>query len=332
MATTFSTHLYAHMHIHIHTYTQSKKQGANYPRVLLKMLKPDKKDKKERTPEHSTSKAKGKDTSFPTESPTRKTNESLMRKEQPILKENASSKSCPSSGPEVHVCPPMFINMRECPHPHNIIPSELNINVEEPSDRSTNSYKHFNLGQDSVHKHRYSSHSLLFQRPINSDGYINVDSELAIQLPTRCREAPLKAEQMSLPIDQSDYDYPDLCQHGFLAHTLPMRRKTTNSLSQPGTISKQWGSDGYPHIQQPSIPTWSKSDGNERRDCLGLDNVPTSSAFIIDDSYINWETIRDQYQQLHQQKVLSPRRDQVGPHPGCAVALPPRNIPCKPQH
>ena len=373
----------------------SKKKGTNYPRVLLKKLK----DKKEKTPEPSTSKTKGKDTSSsPTQSPTRKTNESPTRKEQPLLRsnsENVSNKPRPSSGPVIRVRPPMFINMRERPLPQ--IPGEIESNFEEPPDHTAEDYEQFELGQLGMHfyanysndpSHNYEemehqppaplpgrtaasvqrAHSFnpgdrfrqfdpsrsnpgrpSFDRsnfdpipipqpsprstdsPDYVDGYVN--TELPMQLPTRGRQLPavpsgMRAQQKPSDIDHSDYDYPDLRQHGFLAHTLPSRRKNPSPLAQPGITSRQWGNDGYPSVQQWPNQAPSEPEGDEMRDRLDSDYVPMASAFTMDDSYINWETIKDirtqggVADQGQQQRVVPPRgAGQVGahPHPGYAM-------------
>ena len=373
----------------------ASKKKTNYPRVLLKRLK----DKKEKTPEPSTSKTKGKDTSLsPAQSPTRKTNESPTGKGQPILRSNSehsSNKSRPSSGPVIHVRPPMFINMRERPLPQ--IPGEIDSNFEEPPDHTAEDYEQFELGQadmqyyanysndpshnyepmghqppvalpgriaTGVHRahsfnpgdkirqldpNRSSSSRPSFERsnfdplpipPISSrstesgvsdyvDGYVN--TELPMQLPTRERQLPvvpsgMRGQQNASDIDHTDYDYPDLRQHGFMAHTLPTRRKNQSPLVQSGTTSGQWGSDGYPSIQQWANQAASEPEGDER---LDSDYVPMSSAFgTMDDSYINWETIKDIRTpggvagQGQQQIVVPPRgAGQVGfhPHPGYAV-------------
>ena len=367
----------------------------NYPRVLLKKLKPEKKDLREKTPEHSTSKTKGKgkDTSSPTVSPTRKTNKSPTSKEHTILRsksEKDSHKLRPSSGPAVHVRPPRFIEMSKRPLPQ--IPGGEIGNPEEPPDHTAEDYEHFELGQGipfyannplhnyegmeykpliplpgrtvaaSVHRahsfnpgDRHRLHDPMAnlpnpgrqsfgrsnfdplptpqpsQRSTDSDyvdGYVN--TELPMQLPTRNRQLPevpsgIRAQQKPSDIEHSDYDYPDLRQHGFMVHTLPTRRKTASPLAQPGFTSRQWGNDGYPQIQQWSNQAPSKPEGDEMRDRLDSDYVPMSSVFAMDDSYINWETIKDirthaglseQDRQLLQQRIVPPRAGgPVGAHP-----------------
>ena len=371
----------------------SKKKGTNYPRVLLKKLKPEKKDVKGETPKPSTSNTKGKDTSPPTESPSRNINRSPIRMEQPILRsrsENGPSRLRPSSGPAIHVRPPMFVNMRERPLPQ--IPGGEIGSAEEP-DHTAEDYEQFDLGQgmplyanDPSHNYEEMEHKSPVplpgrtiaasvqrahsfnpgdryrlpdpmarlpnpgrprlgrsnfdplptpppsQRSTDSDyvdGYVN--TELPMQLPTRGGQLPevpsgMRAQQKPSDIDHSDYDYPDLRQHGFLAHTLPSRRKTTSPLAQPGITSRQWGSDGYPQVQRWPNQAPSEPEEDEMRDRLDSDYVPMSSAaFTMDDSYINWETIKDictdagisdQGQQLLQQRVVPPRvGGPAGAHP-----------------
>ncbi len=352
----------------------SKKKGTNYPRVLLKKLK----DKKEKTPEPSSNKVKGKDTSSsPTQSPTRITDEIPTRKEQPILRSNSENRPRPTSGPVVHVRPPMFMNMRERPLPQ--IPGEIDSNFEEPPDHTAEDYEQFELGQvgmqyyanmsnDPAHNYERMGHQppvplpgrtaigvqrahsfnpgdkLRMLDPIRSnhgrsnfdplpippssprsteksgvpdyvDGYVN--TELPMQLPTKGRELPVapSVQQQPSSIEHPDYDYPDLRQHGFLAHTLPSRRKNPSPLAQPGITSRQWGNDGYPSVQQLPIQAPSEPEGDS-------DYVPMSSAFTMDDSYINWETVKDIRTQGgvanlgQQQRVVPPRGgDQVGVHP-----------------
>ena len=372
----------------------SKKKGTNYPRVLLKKLK----DKKEKTPEPSTSNTKGKDTSSPTQSPT-KTNESPTRKEQPLLRSNSENKPRPSSGPVIHVRPPMFINMRERPLPQ--IPGEIESNFEEPPDHTAEDYEQFELGQlgmqfyvnysnNPSHNYEEMEHQPLVPLPGRTaasvqrahsfnpgdrirqldpscsnpgrsrfdrsnfdpiptpqpsprstdsgvpdyvDGYVN--TELPMQLPTRGRQLPevpsgMRAQQKQKPsdIDHSDYDYPDLRQHGFLAHTLPARRKNPSPLAQPGITSRQWGNDGYPSVQQWSNQVPSEPEGDETRDRLDSDYVPMSSAFTMDDSYINWETVKDirnhggVADRGQQQRVVPPRgAGQAGAHPHLGYAM-----------
>lgn len=371
----------------------NKKKGTNYPRVLLKKLK----DKKEKTPEPSASKTKGKDTSSsPTQSPTRKSNESPTRKQQPILRSHSeipSNRSRPSSGPVIHVRPPMFVNMKERPLPQ--IPGEID-SIEEPPDHTAEDYEQFELGQlgtqfyanygnEPSHNYEEMGHqppitlpgrtAASVQRahsfnpgdklrildpnrsnlsrpsfvrsnfdplpipppspgsaggggPDYVEGYVNAE-ELPIpgrQLP----EAPsgMRAKQKPSDVDHSDYDYPDLRQHGYLVHTLPSRRKHPSPLAQPGITSGQWGSDGYPSIQQWPKQAPCEPEGNELRDRLDSDYVPMSSAFSMDDSYINWETIKDISThggvagQGQQQVVVPPRgagQVRAHPHPGYAM-------------
>ena len=357
----------------------SKKKVSNYPRVLLKKF-----SKKEKTPEPSVNKTKGKDRLSPTVSPTKMTEGSPTKKEQSILvrakTESGSSKSRPTSGPvaRVHppiVRPPMFINMRERPLPQ--IPNEFGGDYEEPPDHTAEDYEQFELGRGiplyansdidqplpgrsavSVQRahsfnpgdrHRFHDPSRsnspghlsfdrsnfdplpippLSQRPTSNrpsspdyvDGYVNT---LPVnQLPTRGGPlqdvlSGMREQQHALEGEHSDYDYPDLHQRGFLAHTLPSRRKPASPFVRPGIASKQWGNDGYPSLQQWSNPPQSIDlEGAEMRDRLDSDYVPMSSVFTMDDSYINWETVKDinsqtgitnQSQQLQQQRVAPPR-------------------------
>ena len=368
----------------------SKKKGTNYPRVLLKKVK----DKKEKTPEPSSTKMKGKDTSSsPTQSTTRKTGENPTRKEQPILRSNSENRPRPSSGPVVHVRPPMFINMRERPLPQ--IPGEIDNSFEEPPDHTIDDYEKFELGQYYVNLSNNPSHNyeaLEHQPPVTLpgrtvlgvqrahsfnpgdklrqldpicsspsrpsfdrsnfdplpipppsprsteggvpdyvDGYVN--TTLSMQLPARGKELPSGTRTQPSDVDHPDYDYPDLRQQGFMhmAHTLPSRRKnpTVSPLAQPGISSRQWGSDGYPSIQRWPMPVQAPSepDGEDR---LDSDYVPMASVVTMDDSYINWETIKDTHtrggvaDQGQQQRVVPPRGvDPVGahphPHPGYAM-------------
>ena len=375
----------------------SKKKGTNYPRIFIK--KKTDKDKKERTPEPSSTKMKGKDTSSsPTESPMRKTGESPTRNEKPILRSNSENKPRPSSGPVVHVRPPMFINMRERPLPQ--IPGETDSSFEEPPDHTAEDYEQFELGQAgmqyyanlgnnpshnyeplenqpllpgrtglSVHRaHSFNPGDKLRQLDPNRsspsrpsfvrsnfdplpipppspksteggvpdyvDGYVN--TTLSMQLPGRGKqlsETPSGTSTQPSNVEHPDYDYPDLRRQGFMhmTHTLPARRKnpTASPLAQSGITSRQWGSDGYPSIQQWPTPIQAPGEP-DTEDRLDSDYVPMASVVTMDDSYINLKTIKDTHThggaagQGQQQRVVPPRGvDPFGahphPHPGYAM-------------
>lgn len=125
----------------------TQKKTSNYPRTLIKKMKKVEKDKTSEPA--SAKKTKGKDSTSPVVSPTRKskdspTSKSPTKKTKPLKKANSDgndSKSQPTAPGEVRR--PVFMNMSKRPLPQ--IPGERKSD-EEP-DHTAEDYEVFDLGQ-----------------------------------------------------------------------------------------------------------------------------------------------------------------------------------------